>query len=498
MARALFVSVFLVATCGLAFELIAGALASYLLGDSVTQFSLVIGVYLGGMGLGSWLSRHLERDLVERFVEIEVAVALLGGFEAALLYAGFALTPAFRPLLFVLVSLVGIGVGLELPLLVRILETRTTLKELVARVLALDYVGALCASLLFPLVLVPHLGLLRSSLALGMVNASVALWTTFLFESGGVLRLRVYSAGALVLLALGLAGARAYEERIDAGLYAAPVVLSESTPYQRIVITGDGDETRLYLDGNLQFASLDEYRYHEALVHPAMAAARSPSSVLVLGGGDGLALREVLKWPSVRDVTLVDLDPAMVRLFRDRPELARLNAGAFSDPRVTAVSADAFTWLQAPSQAARRWDVEILDFPDPNHFALGKLYTTTMYAAARDHLAPGGTMSVQATSAYFSRDAFWCIVRTLRHVGMDARPYHAYVPSFGEWGFVLAGGAATFAALPPGLKFLDADTLPRLFDFPRDMEPVDVPVNRLDNQALVQIYEAEWRALELH
>lgn len=494
----LFLSAFFIATCGLVYELVAGALASYLLGDSITWFSLVIGAYLSAMGVGSWLSRFVDGNLVARFVEVELAVALLGGFSAPLLFAGFTYTPAFRGVLFVLVGLVGAGVGLELPLLIRILERHTTLKELVARVFFLDYIGALAASLLFPLFLVPHVGLLRTSLLLGLVNAGVALWTTFLLDAPGAVRVRlqVLAGLTLTLLCLGLGFARAAEIRMEADLFADPVVLGLQTPYQRIVVTREGPDTRLFIDGALQFSSVDEYRYHEALVHPALAAVAAPRRVLVLGGGDGLAVREVLKWAPER-VVLVDLDPAMTGLFRDRPELAALNAGALADPRVEVVNADAFGWVR---ETAERFDVAVVDFPDPNSFALGKLYTRQFYRALAGRLGPDAVFSVQATSPMYSPSAYGCIVETLADAGLTVRPYHTWVPAFGDWGFVLASArpVPAFAPLPAGLRSLDVRALERLFEFPPDLAPKAAPVNRLDNQALVRLYEEDWRELGRH
>lgn len=496
LGRVLFLSAFLIATCGLVYELVAGALASYLLGDSITWFSLVIGAYLSAMGIGSWLSKYVSGNLVARFVEIEIAIALVGGFEAPVLFAGFTYTPAFRAVLFVMVGLVGMCVGLELPLLIRILEARTTLRELVARVFFLDYIGALAASLLFPLFLVPQLGLLRTSLCVGLINATVALWTTFVFDAPPAVltRLRGMAGATVVALCVGLSLAGEAEQRMEADLFADPVVYSLQTPYQRIVVTHAETDTRLFIDGALQFSSVDEYRYHEALVHPAMAAGRH-DRVLVLGGGDGLAVREILKWnPTVVD--LVDLDPAMTTIFRDRPELARLNDSALTDPRVRIHNADAFTWVR---EARDTWDVAIIDFPDPNNFGLGKLYTRQMYQGVRLRLSPEGWIGVQATSPFFSPSAWSCILATLADSGLDVHPYHAYVPAFGEWGFVLAGrGDPSFARLPDGLRFLDVLTLKGMFNFPPDLAPHPAPVNRLDNQALVQLYEEDWRALGRH
>ena len=495
MSQPLLLSALIIATCGLVYELVAGAMASYLLGDSITQWSLVIGAYLSAMGLGSYLSRYVDNRLLTRFVEIEVAVALIGGFEATILFAAYARTSAFGPLLYGLIGLVGVLVGLELPLLIRILEKETTLKELVARVLFLDYIGALVASVLFPLLLVPHLGLMRTSIAFGLLNAGVALWTTFLFESvpSERWRLRGLAIGAIVLLLLGFGAAGRVEARIEQSLFADPVVYRQVTPYQRITVTSLHGDTRLFLNGALQFSSVDEYRYHEALVHPPLAAVTSPRRVLILGGGDGLAAREVLRHPSVDEVTLVDLDPAMTLLFRDRDDLAALNGESLRDPRVHVVNTDAFLWLR--DQAEGSFDAVIIDFPDPNDYGLGKLYTNHFFRMLRRVMAPHAVASIQSTSPLFSTSAYWCIVATIESEGYQTRPYHAYVPSFGEWGFVLfsANPLPDFGPLPEGLRFLDGPTLAGLFSFPPDFARREAPVNRLDNQVLVRLYDQDWR-----
>jgi spermidine synthase len=492
----LFASAFVVATCGLVYELIAGALASYLLGNSVTWWSLVIGTYLSAMGVGSWLSRFVEHRLLDRFIEIEVAVALLGGFEALLLFAAFAHSSSFRFALFAHVFLVGTLVGLEIPLIIRILEAEASLKELVARVLALDYLGALIASLAFPLVLVPYLGLFRTGLLFGLFNAGIALWATFLFEAEPrrIRRLRLMAGGAGAVLAATFPIAGTLETNLENGLFADPVVFRQVTPYQRVVVTHNAGDTRLFLDGALQFSSTDEYRYHEALVHPAMISVDQPKRVLVLGGGDGLAVREVLRYEGVESVTLVDLDPAVTQLFVDREELKRLNGAAFFDPRVEVVNADAFQWLQTNEQ---QFDVAIVDFPDPNDYAVGKLYTAHFFRLLKRRLADAGVFAVQSTSSFFSPEAYWCIVRTVESEGLLARPYHAYVPTFGEWGFLVAGRHEPTAdgPLPDGLRFLDRDVLPSLFVFPRDMRRREGPVNRLSNQVLVRLYERDWLEL---
>ncbi|HEY0022972.1 MAG TPA: polyamine aminopropyltransferase [Longimicrobium sp.] len=495
MNAALFVTVLLIAACGLIYELVAGALASYLLGDSVLQFSTIIGTYLFAMGVGSWLSRFIHRGLASRFVSIELMVAVVGGFSSTLLFLAFAYTDAFRPLLYLLVSLIGIFVGLEIPLLMRLLRDRLEFKDVVANVLTFDYLGALGASLLFPLVLVPYLGMARSALLFGIINAAVALWSTYLFRDAlpNRRRLQVGSVFVLALLVAGFAAAERITRTAESSLYADPVVLTRNSPYQRIVLTAWRGDLRLFLNGHLQFSSRDEYRYHEALVHPGLAAHPSPKRVLVLGGGDGLAVREVLRYPGA-EVTLVDLDAEMTRLFSKHGEMLKLNGGALLSPRVRVINADAFRWL---AESSETFDFAVVDLPDPSNYAVGKLYTTTFYRLLRQHLNPGGMMVVQSTSPLFARTAFWSIERTLGEAGLRTWPYHVYVPSFGEWGFILAGTGEyrTPARLPDGLRYLTAEAVAGLFQFPTDMRRVPVRANRLDDQVLVRYYSSEWEQI---
>jgi spermidine synthase len=490
---AVFLTVLLVAACGLVYELVAGALASYLLGDSVMQFSTVIGTYLFAMGVGSWLSRFLKRGLVARFVEVELMVAVVGGLSSAVLFLAFAYTDAFQLLLYVQVMLVGILVGLEIPLLMRILRDHFTFSEVVSNVLTFDYLGALGASLLFPIVLVPHLGLVRTALFFGLVNAGVALWSTYLFREtiGGTRGLRAACAATVLVLGAGIAVADRVTRVAEENVYADEVIFARDTRYQRIVLTAWKNDLRLWLNGHLQFSSRDEYRYHEALVHPGLAALPGARRVLVLGGGDGLAVREILKYPGVGQVVLVDLDPEMTRLFSTHRILTGLNGRSLTDPRVKVVNADAFVWLDRNHEM---FDFVAVDFPDPNNYAIGKLYTTAFYRLLARHVSRDGWIVVQSTSPLFARTAYWSIVKTLGEAGLKTYPYHLYVPSFGEWGFVLAGTGdyAPPATLPAGLRYLTPSTVPLLFQFPADMRPPRVEANHLNSQVLVRYYGNEW------
>lgn len=530
----LFLNVLIIATCGLIYELLAATLASYVLGDSVTQFSLIIGIYLFALGVGAWLSGFVEKELARVFIEVELGVAVLGGVSAPLLFLSFARLSHFSLVLYGLDFAIGVLVGLELPLLMRILKDHLDFKELVSRVLAFDYVGSLAGSLLFPIFFVPRLGLVRTSLAFGMLNALVALWGTWLLRDllpARVTGLRVRAVLVLALLLVGFAQADRLTRLAEEELFSDPIVYARTSPYQRILVTRGRSGFQLFLNGHLQFASADEYRYHEALTHPAMALAGAPKRVLILGGGDGLALREVLKYDGVESVTLVDLDPAMTGLSDQFLPLAELNHDAYHDPRVRVVNQDAMIWLEEPGEP---FDAAIVDFPDPSNFALGKLYTTRFYRLLMQRLTPEAAVAVQCTSPLFARSSYWCVVRTLEAAGFAVRPYHVAVPSFGVWGFALARqtpfepptqlpqglrwrprtrgqAGALFAAAgttplaplafvqprpEPPLRFLNDSALVAMFALPADLGPVPVEVNRLDNQVLVRYHDTEWKRWE--
>ena len=499
--RTLIISVFIVASCGLAYELIMAALASYLLGDSILQFSSIIGLYLFAMGIGAHLTRYIkDEDALARFIEIELLVGIVGGLSALALFVAFGLAAApFRSLLYAFVLITGIIVGMEIPLVMRVLHReQAAFADLVARVLTFDYLGALAVSLLFPLVLAPRLGMARSALLFGLLNAAVALLTARIFRAQ-LPRYPALRRRALLVLA-ALAAAFVYADRItfhaEQSYFGDPIVYERHTPYQRLVITRWKDDTRLYLNGNLQFSSRDEARYHEALVLPAMQMAARAERVLILGGGDGLAAREVLKYPQVQSLTLVDLDAEMTQTFATSATLTALNGGALTHPKTRVINADAAQWLEESSE---RFNVILIDLPDPSNFSLGKLYSVPMYRQVARHLTDGGLIVVQSTSPYFAPNAYWSVVATLEAAGLATAPYHVYVPSFGEWGFVLAGKGATFPVperFDVPTRYLTAATAAEMFRFPPDMARRDVKPNYLNTQILVHYFEKDWRDVQ--
>lgn len=497
MAALLLFSVFVIATCGLIYELIAGTVASYLLGDSVTQFSTIIGVYLFAMGIGSWLSRYIEKNLLATFVKIEILVGVIGGCSAAFLFLIFQHVTIFGIPLYLTVLVIGTLVGIEIPLLLRILKDRFEFKDLVSKVFTFDYIGALFASILFPLVMVPYLGLIRSAFMFGMLNVLVALWMLMrLSDEMPLIRLHKLSAiCALVFLSFGFIYSEKMMDLAEGQIYPDKVIYSESTKYQRITLTKSSDDLRLFLNGNLQFSTRDEYRYHEALVHPGMAMVPKPKRVLIMGGGDGMAAREVLKYPSIETITQVELDPAMIKMFSENAFLTPLNGNSLHSPKVEVVTADAFIWARN-NMNGEKYDFIIADFPDPGNYSVGKLYTNSFYKVLYNMLSDDGVMVIQSTSPFAARKSFWCVNKTLESVGFKAGSYHAYVPSFGEWGFTLGAKKPITLAdnYLPGLKFVNAETVKTMFAFPDDMAQLETEVNRLDNQALVRYFDKEWAA----
>jgi len=498
LALLLFISVFVIATCGLIYELIAGTLASYLLGDSITQFSTIIGCYLFAMGIGSWFSRYVNRNLLSFFINVEIIVGLVGGCSAAILFLLFDHVYSFRLLLYFVVGVIGILVGIEIPLLLRILKNRFEFKDLVSKVFTFDYVGALFASIVFPLVLVPYLGLVKSSFLFGILNVMVAIWLIYAIKED-IPKLHLHKSAAffsLIFLMLGFC----YSEKImsisESSAYSGSIIYADSTPYQRIVITKQKNDLRLFLNSNLQFSSIDEYRYHEALVHPILSAAKSPKNILIIGGGDGLALREVLKYPSVEKVTMVDLDPEMTHLFSTNQILAQLNDNALLSSKLTIINRDAFLWLKEISQKKDRpiFDALIIDVPDPSNFSVGKLYSLSFFKQLRSIMNRDSLMVVQSTSPLVARKSFWCVNNTIEAAGFLTSPYHAFVPSFGEWGFVIASTKPYNQPLsyPQNLKYVSVETAKDMFHFASDMSQINTKIQKLDDQVLVRYFDEEW------
>ena len=488
-------TVFVISTCGLIYELVAGTLASYLLGDSVTQFSTVIGVYLFSMGVGAFLSKYLKNNLLKIFIQVEILTGFIGGFSSTILFLTFNYVESFRVILYALVLITGTLVGLEIPLMMRILKDKIEFKDLVSKIFTFDYIGALLASLIFPLIMVPFLGLIRTSILFGMMNTILALYLCHYFKKD-IKRhafLSVQSIVVLLALLLGFVFSNEIMSFAETQMYGENIIYSTSSHYQRIVITRKKDDIRLYLNNNLQFSSHDEYRYHEALVHPVIASAAQVNNVLILGGGDGMAARELLKYPAIKKITLVDLDEKLTGLFKSNDLLTGLNGHSLTNAHLELINTDAFEWLK---QAKEKYDVIIIDFPDPSNYSVGKLYTTTFYRYLKQVMKDNSVAVVQSTSPLVAPLSYWCVGNTLEAAGYHTVPYHVYVPSFGEWGFFLFSkqevGTHTNMPLAAGLRYFSENEFTQMKHFSADMLKRNASVQKLENQILVEYFEKEW------
>jgi spermidine synthase len=458
--------VFVCAACGLVYELQLVALASYLMGDSVTQASVVLSVMVFAMGIGSLAAKRLRRLAAAGFAAVEVALALIGGCSAMALYAVFAWTGGWgglwangpRVLLVVVCLAIGLLIGAEVPLLMELIQRvrRQDAGGAVADLFAADYVGALAGGLAFPFVLLPFLGQLTGCLLIGAVNviAGGAL-VLGLFRGDLTRRTRwlVLVANVTVLAVLASAAVLVddFERAARHAVYGDEVRVALHTGVQEVVLTGgtDGRPMALYLDGRLRGGGHDQFRYRQSLVRPAMNGPHA--RVLVLGGGDGLAAREVLARPGTHRVDIVDLDPALIRLARTDPGLSRLNGHALGDPRVRVAVDDAFRRLRQTPPGT--YDVVIADLPDPGITASTKLYSQEFYGLARRALRPGGRFAVHAGPVDTRPHTFWTVETTMRAAGLRTAPYRTR----GDWGFVLAAtGARPDLRLAPGERPLPA------------------------------------------
>ena len=491
----LLASVAACAACGIIYELALLTLSTSLNGGGIVATSLIVAGYIAALGAGALLAKPLLHWAAIAFVAVEALLAIVGGLSAAALYVMFSFVGGSLLMLALGTALIGALVGAEVPLLMTLLQRgrsagATDTGRTLANLNAADYLGALIGGLVWPFVLLPHLGMIRGAAATGIINLlAAAVVSIFLLRRVVSTPQLITALGALglalALLATLLVRAQDIETTSRQRLYADPIIACRQSAYQEIVVTRRGNDMRLYLDGGLQFSTRDEYRYTESLVYPALGAGAR--SVLVLGGGDGLAARELLRTPGVDKIVQVELDPAVIELARSTMRYA--NGGSLDNPRVHVVTGDAMKWLRDTTSPS--FDAIIVDLPDPDTPVLGRLYSTEFYALVSRALAPGGLMVVQSGSPYSTPIAFWRTISTITAAGYAVTPYHVYVPTFGDWGFALArrGDKAPQPALPrdaPPLRFLNPSVLDAASVFAPDVQPRPLEPSTLEHPRVVE------------
>jgi len=494
--RILLFSVFILSLCGITYELVLGSLATYLLGNPVMQYSITIGVFLSSMGLGSYLSRFFKKNLLKTFIQIEVLLGFIGGISIIVLMGLFSFSASYYMLHVFFLVLIGMLVGLEIPLLTRILRHYGALKDILSNVLSLDYIGGLAGSLLFPLVLFPFLGRLLTCIVIGMLNIVVALVIISKMEyRGKTIKDYIFPLGSLLLLIVILLFSSNITKIMQKKLYYDDIVFSKRSKYQQIVLTRNSSDFRLYLDGSLQFSTFDEYRYHEMLVFPSVSLNPSnKKKVLIMGGGDGLAVRELLKRKDVSSITLVELDNEIVKLAKFNSSMLRINKDSLRDKRVKVIVDDAYNFIK---KRGVKFDVIIADFPDPHDETITKLYTVEFFMLLKRRLAKCGIFVSQSTSPLFASDAFWCINNTMKKVFPSVIPYHVFIPTFGDWGYNMASMCNL-----KEMKVNEKDVSYRYFSsksfefskfFTKDMDYRKTKINTFNKPILYTYYLKGWR-----
>lgn len=449
------ISLFATGLSGIVAEYILSTLASYFLGDSIIQWTLVLSFMLFSMGLGSRFSRVFEGDLLEKFIIIEFILSILVSFSAILVYISSAYTDYNGLIIYSMSVAIGLLIGLEIPLVTRLNEEYETLRLNIASVMENDYYGSLLGGLFFAFVGLPFLGLTYTPFILGAINFSVALLLFWRFQNlvqaRRRVRLNIFSALVFLLVGAGFIYAEPIVLFGEQKRYADKVIYQEQSKYQKLVITQWKNDFWLFINGNQQFSTRDEELYHEPLVHPIMKLSPLPRNVLVLGGGDGIAVREILKYPQVDSITLVDLDPAMTRLAKEHPVLLAANDSSFFHPKVKIFNQDAYKFM---SDTRDYFDVIIVDLPDPKTVELGRLYSKEFYILCHKHLRPQGLIVTQSGSPYYNGKAFTCIDLTMEDAGFGTFQIHNQVLTLGEWGWTIGAKHLNQSQLKKALKSL--------------------------------------------
>ncbi|MCD6184192.1 MAG: polyamine aminopropyltransferase, partial [Deltaproteobacteria bacterium] len=473
---AIYIITFLMGGCGIAYEYTFSKIASDLLGNSVQQWAVIIGLMMFCMGIGSDIQKHIkDRHIFDSFIFFEMILSLVGGFGPIfLLFVFGASRDHFALAQYGLSTITGLLIGLEIPVLARINERYTPQLRLnIGGILRMDYIGAFLGALLWIFFLTRFFTIIQTGFIIGIVNNIVAGTALFYFIkiASKKIILAILVIVSVAGLGYGFFNAPAWTACAEQRLFLDPIVYSKTTIYQHIVLTENfAGDIACYINGHLQFHSNDEYIYHELLVHPAMHAAQQRKRILVLGGGDGLAVREILKYKEVASITLVDIDPEMTNIATNNPYLSSLNKGSLKNakvsiiknraiksgkkikvpienrarpllqefapgPEISIINMDAAQFIE---QAPGLFDVIIIDFPDPNSLELSKLYSKGFYKKIYHKLSRNGIVVQQSSSPFFTKKAFICIGKTIKSANFSTVPIHDNVPSFGEWGWWLA------------------------------------------------------------
>lgn len=444
---------------GVVAEYILATLASYFLPDATVQWTMIISIMLFSMGIGSRLSKYFVNDLLDKFVMIEFILSILVSFSASIVFVVAGRTIYFGIIIYALSILIGLLIGMEIPLVTRINDRYEELRLNIANVMSWDYIGSLFGGMFFVFVGMPYLGMSYTPFVLGALNFLVASTIILRLSTSLKFKKTLQIAFIFVLAVISL-GAYFAKEIIMFGEqknYSDKIVHVSQSRYQKIVITQRESYYWLFINGNQQLSSFDEWLYHEPLVHPAMQLTAQRKHILVMGGGDGCAVKEVLKYPEVESITVIDLDSTMINLAKRHPALLAMNEGSFENEKVQIHFQDAFLFNE---HTDKKYDLIIIDLPDPRAIDINKLYTKQFYQKLNSLLTPSGILITQAGSPYFATKAFYCIEKTFQSAGFNTLPLHNQVLTMGEWGWMVGSKQLSKEQMIERLAHADVSKVP--------------------------------------
>ena len=492
---------------GIVAEYVLSTLATYFLGNSVLQWTMIVSIMLFSMGLGARFTKMMDGNLLEKFIWIEIVLSILASFVSLITYtiATYTLYTGFA--IYSLSIIIGLLIGMEIPLVIRINDQFETLKINVSSMMENDYYGSLLGGMFFAFVGLPFLGLTYTPFVLGFVNYSVAivllivLWKDL--DKQVKSRLSLANIFVLILLFSGMLNADNVIAHGEEMRYKDRVIYSKQTKYQKLVITQSNEDYWLFINGNQQLSTVDEIMYHEPLVHPLLQLYPNPRDILILGGGDGCAAREILKYDAVQHITLVDLDPEMTRIALEHPVLSEINQHAMEHEKVSIINQDGYTFLE---NGDSYYDIIIIDLPDPKSIELGRLYSYEFYILCHRALKPNGLIVTQAGSPYFAARAYKCIDKSMSEAGFSTVPIHNQVITLGEWGWILGAKSLSKEQFKDALvkldfdgiqtKWINTEAMTLMTSFGKDftIDPSDsIEINTIHNPVLFNYYmKGEW------
>ena len=542
----LILAIGLVAACGLVYEYLMAHYTGRILGSVEPTIYAMIGLMIVAMGLGAFAAKWV-RNAFRGFAWLELSVALLGATSVLVLSVAVAvayslpewlrwvygvdasvpleggisatLVSLSRVFPFVLGFCIGFLIGMEIPLIARVREQvhARHLEHNLGTMYGADYIGAGVGAAIWVLVCL-RMPIIYAAVGTAALNTLVgfAFLTVYRRELRPAVALWLGHGMMVAVVVVVATLGNDWMHRLEDTLFKDRVVHRLQSPYQNAVITKRHiapdlpNVLSLYINGRLQFASNDEAIYHAFLTTPAMLAANRRDNVLVLGGGDGLALRDLLRW-NPKEVVLIDIDEQVVGLFSGNDataptplsrELVHLNRQAFSDARVHTVIGDAFVEVERLAAEGHAFDVVIGDLPDPSHPDLNRLYSDYFFARIAQVLGADGVLATQSTSPFHAKEAFLSIGKTMTAAGFLVEQYRANVPSFGEWGWsigVLSGATASeriarhpSAEIPDG--WLTVEHVLAAFSFPAGYydKTQGIAINRLGSHVLFQYHQQSW------